>query len=511
MQRLGARERFSTPSTWAAGGRRPVPTHAPGVCSVVGAALLVLAGAGWGGSSEWFGPDTPLGPTRIGSVPSHLVSLTGLGLLVLGWLGTGVLVAAGRVSTRGVVFIAGATGIPLLIGPPLFSSDALTYVGIGELVDRGGNAYTQGWGATGRSDYVGRLPEFWRDTPSPYSPLSLRLVQLVARVSGGDLDRGALILRSVAVLAVVVTGVLVVRSARRVGASPAGPLWLAVANPVVLLGGVSGAHLDVLVAPLLVIAFLLLDDLQPLLAGLALGLAAQVKATAFVAVAVVAAWSVVRERDRPRLVGLTACAVAVAVFVAVTELCRLGWGWTATLGVPGSSNNSQTPIDALSDLAHRAGLGAHHGPVSMSGANRTTEYVALTVAAVGCLALVCSRQLRAAGAAGWALVLVSVLSGAVWFWYLIPALGLLARGPAERGRRWTWAGLAGVCVLTLIGLTPSGAPAASLQTPVGDVVYLVGYALVAGVVTVGFRQDRAGYGQGPMSGVVGQALVRDEV
>lgn len=480
------------PLTTAHGGPgRWQATAGPVAVSVCGAALLAAAGAGWGGSPQCFGPDTVLGPTRIPVAVSHLVTLAGLALVLIAWVGTGALVATGRVSARGVGLLAGATSIPLVLGPPLFSSDALTYVAVGDLVDRGGNAYADGWGATGRTDYVGRIPDFWRSTPSPYSPLFLRLLQAVARLTGGNLDAGALVLRLVAVVAVALTAILVVRSARRAGRSSAGALWLGIANPVVLLGGVSGAHLDALVAPLLVVAFLLLADARALPAGVALGLAGQVKVTAFVAVAVVAAWAVLRERGPARRAGLVAVAVAVVVFVALSEICSLGWGWTTTLGIPGTSNNSQTAIDAISDLGYRVGLIGHSGPVPLSGATRPTELVALALAAIGCLVLVTARQLDSAEAAGWALVLVSMLSGAVWFWYLVPAVALIAGAPDRPGRIWRWSGLAALGALLLVGLTPSGAPAASLQTVVGDGAYLSGYVVVVALLAYGFIRGRA--------------------
>jgi len=474
---------------------RPRLVAALAVLSAVGTTAVVLAGSGWGGSPSWFGSDTPLGVSRVAPRTSHLVSLGGLALVVAGWLGTGLLLRFGA-TARQVLAVATAAALPLLVGPPLFSSDALTYVAIGEVLQGGGDPYRDGWGVTGRTDYVGRIPQFWRDTPSPYSPLSLRALQLVARATGGDLDRGVLILRVLAVVAVGATAVLLARAARRAAVPRAPAMWLAVANPVVLFGGVSGAHLDVLLAPLLLGALMSLAARRPVVAGLLLGLAAQVKITALVAVAVVLAWAVLRHRRGPRArEGVAAAAVAAAVFGGLGVVCRLGWGWASTLGVPGTANDSQTPIDAVSDLAFRAGLVHHSGSVSFSGASRKVELVALVLAALGCLAVVLVRQLPRTEAAGWALVVVSLLSGAFWFWYVLPALALVAASPPRRGEVWRRVGLALVGLAGLVGLRPGGAPARSLQGVMGDVTFLAAFAVAVAVVVVGFvrgrREDRA--------------------
>lgn len=485
-------------TSWSAdrSGRAAPPGHrgATAVLAAVnlaGALLLVLAGVGWGTTDPPRRYDTVLGVTRIDPTVSHLVSLAGLALVVLTWLGLGWAVRAGRVASAGVLATTAAGAVPLLAGPPLFSSDVWNYVAVGQLVDTGGDPYRQGWAAVARPEYLGRLSEFWRTTPSPYSPLALRLFQLVARVSGGDLDTGTLLLRAVALVAVAASVVLLVRLARATGARPAPALWLSVASPVVLLGGVSAVHIDVLVLPLVLAAAWWVMRRHPVLAGVAAGTAAQLKVTSLVVVAVVLAWAVLRERSpRRRAEAAATAAVAGGVFAVLTAVCGLGSGWLRSLDVPGRSDNSQTPIDALADLAHRAGLLARHGSVAVSGAPRWLETVALVVAAVLCLLVVADRRLGLAEAAGWAFTVVALLSGATWSWYLVVPVGLVAAAAPGRGRPARWGSLVVLVLLTTVGITPAGAPAASLQSVVGDVFYLVGYAVAAGLFVAGSIRTR---------------------
>lgn len=457
-----------------------------------GAAGLALAGSGWGGSPRWFGPDTPLGVTRVRPGLSHLASSLGLLCLVLGWLVVGALVRAGRVGVRSVAAVALAGAVPLALGPPLFSSDARSYVAVGELVDSGGDPYTQGWGALGRPDYVGQAANFWKDTPSPYSPGALRLLQAVARLAGGNLDRGAVVLRVLAVAALLVLGVLVVHLSRRIGGSPAAALWLAVANPVVLIGGVSGAHLDVLVAPLALAAAGLLVARRPVLAGVSLGLAAQLKVTALVILAMAVAWAVFRDRTgAARRSAVVAVIAAMASFVLVSLLCGLGWGWLSSLGVPGQANTSATPIDAVADLAYHAGLGSRVGIQSVSGASPGLQAVALAVAAVLCLTVVVAlRQLGPIEAAGWAVLVVLLLAGALWSWYLIVPLALIAVTASRRSLSWSWPGLVVVGSALFFGARPGGSPSPAVLRGTADLEFLLAYGLGGALIVVGFVRDR---------------------
>lgn len=94
--------------------------------SAARAVLLAAAGSAWGGTASWFGPAAVLSPTRVSAQLSRAVSTVGAGLVVLDWLGTGLVARRGSVGLRAVIGVAGAAALPLLVAPPLFSGDART-------------------------------------------------------------------------------------------------------------------------------------------------------------------------------------------------------------------------------------------------------------------------------------------------------------------------------------------------------------------------------------------------
>lgn len=284
---------------------------------------------------------------------------------------------------------------------------------IGELLERGGDPYTQGWGASGRADYIGQISPFWRDTPSTHSPLALRLLQLVAHVTGGDLRVGALLFRALAVVGLIVTGALVVRVAGQVGLDRAGAVWVGVANPVVPFGAATGAHLDALVAPLVLAAVVSVAAGRSLMAGVMLGLATQLKVTSVVVLAVVVAWSVLNQRSRVHVRTAVSTTIATVVtFVGGQSRVRarvgLGGGargaWAFQLqlhtdrrhlgpGPPGRPRWTGRHGSDLRGAAVARGGGARPGSSPVPGCGHT-------------------GRISLAEAAGWSLVAVTVLSSA---------------------------------------------------------------------------------------------------
>lgn len=476
-------------------GTRPRTAAAATVAlSGLGGAALALAGSGWGSSRpSWLGAsDTPLGVTRVGPGLSHAVTVSGLVAVVSAWLAVGLLLAGRRAGARAVLGVLLAGSLPLLAGPPLFSTDARTYVAIGHLVDAGGDPYRQGWGAAALPAYAGRAGATWQHQPSPYSPLALRTLQGVAHLAGGDLDRGALLLRGLVVLALAASAVLLVRLARGTGVPVAGALWLGVANPVVLLGAVSGVHLDALVTPLLLAAVLLLRTGHPVWTGVVVAGAAQLKVTAVVLAAVVAAWAVLRSRTaRSTRAAVLVTVSTGAAFAAVSRVCGLGWGWARHLDVPSLAHSAATPVDAVWDLLARAGLVRHVGAEVTSGAPSSVRLAAVVLAGALCVALVVSAPPSdVAATAGWALVTVTLLSGAYWSWYLVPAVALVATARPGPGRDLTHGGMVLLCVAGLLPLAPSVHVQTALSPAFYDVGNLAVDLLALAVVVRGLRAGR---------------------
>ena len=471
-----------------------IPTVRTGACVALG-----LLGSCLGAASAFVGGNgrrvpwpaaglRDLWPAH-GDAAAQLVGVLGIALVVVTWLALGVGVLRRRVSLRGVLGFAAAATVPLALAPPLFSEDAWTYVAIGQLVDRGFDPYRVGWGVLGRGDYTANLSVFWRDSPSPYSPGALRLLQGVAHAVGGSLGGGVVVLRllTLAALAVCVPLLVTLTAARLVPRAPV--VWLVMANPLLIVTFVSALHLDVLVLPLLLAALVAQQRRHDVLAVLAASLAGQVKVTALVVAGFVVAARLLTDRDgepRDRRVRAAAglAALAAAVFVGVNLLCGLGFGWVSALGIPGRANNVLTPLDAATDLVSVVGIGP--GPLPgqvVSTAPGWLTVLGLSIGAVATVLLALRvERLGVARGAAYSLILLTLLNGAVWSWYFCVPFVLLALFGSRREQLV----VVGLSTLLVFSIRPDGASgggggfrAAALA---GDVFFLAVYAVAARVV-----------------------------
>ncbi len=462
----------------------------------LGSLAVALAGAGIKSAHDprtfWFFGDTPLGTSRHLGV-SRPLSLGGLLLLAAGWLGLGLCAWRRGTSRRTVLLFAALVALPLAVAPPLFSDDVFSYVAQGQLIRAGFDPYTHGWAALGQPGIGRTAADFWQSTPTPYSPGFLRLAQLVAWTSGGSAYAGGLVLRVVAVLALAACAALLLRllAARPDQQVPA--LWLAIANPLVLTGAVSGAHIDVLIAVALLGALVLHRSGRGYLALGLVGVAGQVKVTALLAALALAADLALRERGRLHqlLVWARGGLVAAASFAGLSLVAGLGWGWLHALSVPGLADTSATPLDAASDLVARVSstTRASNQNQAVNGAPGWVTTLGLLVGLAVCLALALRvRQLGPARAVGLSVLAVLLLGGAFWPWYLIVPLVLLAVA-GERTDRLMGAALS---LVLLFADGPGGLPNANTHTVAADVWYLGWYAGAVALLVVGRRWGRTG-------------------
>jgi hypothetical protein len=357
--------------------------------------------------------------------------------LLLGLLGSVVVVVAGpwgllgvpllvvawwrlrAASVRAVLAAAGLWSVPLLVAPPLFSRDAYAYAAQAHLVVRGLDPYTHG-PADAAGPLSAEVDPVWLHTRSPYGPVFLRLAALVQ--PGEHPYAAVLLLRLLAVVGVALLawGVL------RLG----GSVWLAVANPLVLLHAVGGAHNDALMAGLLV-AGVALAPVSLAAAAALVTIGALVKLPAVIGLAFL---PFLGRAPRVRAV-LVVGGSAAATALLLTLVSGLGWGWVHTLNA-GEARRSLLSVST--------GLGVLIRSVPVGHA------VGLALAA-GCCAWLLWRD-RSVRGLGLALLAVAVLGPVVQPWYLLWGLPLLAVAAGPRLRT----GLAVASAVTCLLVLPTG-------------------------------------------------------
>lgn len=357
-----------------------------------------------------------------GTVPANqavVLSATGIALLTLAWL---VARPQGGSGPRpGLLFAVWV--VPLLVLPPVLSTDAGSYADLGWMVAHGSNPYDVGLGTTGSPFAYGRA---WRGTTSVYPPLSLALFGAVVHLSGAHWYWSVVALRALPQAGAVLLLWAVPRLARAQHLPASTAVWFAVLNPITLVHGVAGSHVDLLMAGLVVTGLAVARTTRGgWVAGAVLvGLAASIKQPALLAVPAVAGlWLLGRAWSWWRSVAVHAggAGIALGTFWLTGPLTGLGHGWVTGTGNPA---RSATP---------------------------TLAYVVSSVTGWSSATLTTGLQVTAAVIAGWALlrwwrsdplrfVGIAAMAWALGFgtfreWYLVLPLALvgLARPGLARG------------------------------------------------------------------------------
>ncbi|MEU4472966.1 polyprenol phosphomannose-dependent alpha 1,6 mannosyltransferase MptB [Micromonospora sp. NPDC023888] len=331
---------------------------------LAGAALLAVA-AHLGGAL----PDAPLGATpesiwRAPGGPATLVCwLVGTVLLVGAWWS----LRGGAPSTRWAYVTAGLWALPLLVAPPLGSRDVYSYACQGWTYAHGVDPYAVPVAAAG-CPWLDAVAPIWRDTPAPYGPVFVLLAALAVTLGGG-LTGTIVALRLCAVAGLLLAAFCLPGLARAAGVPARRATWLALAGPLVGVHLVAGAHNDAVMLGLL-LAGLLIVVRRPgrpsalLVAGVLLGLAVTVKASAVV-VLPFAALAAVRGRPTVRALlrdgGWLAGGVLAALLVT-SALSGLGLGWVGGLTRSGDSEQWTSPPTAVGFVVDYAGALAGRDP-----------------------------------------------------------------------------------------------------------------------------------------------------
>ena len=353
---------------------------------LIGAVLLAVSAQFGGVLPRWQAAVTPVSIWQGEHGPLILSCwLLGTALLAGAWWAA----RDGVPSTRWAYVTVGLWLLPLLAVPPLGSRDVYSYACQGAVLRAGGNPYTTGVRELG-CPWLASVSPTWQDSPAPYGPVFVLLAGLAVAV-GGTLAGTLAMLRLYALLGVGLTALCLPALARRCGVPPQRALWLLLGCPIVAVHLVSGAHNDALMVGL-VAAGLLVAVARPgrplplFAAGVLLGLAVGVKATAGVVVpfAMLAALAgPYRTRTLLRDGAPVAAGAAFAV-LAVTGASGLGWGWVDGLARSGDSVQWTSPSTAFGLTVDYAGrlFGARPGrrtggPAGRVGCARRTPGRAL--------------------------------------------------------------------------------------------------------------------------------------
>ena len=203
-------------------------------------------------------PFLPFDGTRPFTAVAFVVGAAALGVA---WLGLISRVersqAPGRDRMRVVVATAFLWFVPVMLGPPLLSSDIYSYAAEGDMVTKGHDPTSQGMYMLQFGEYISHTDKVWRTLPggNPYGPVQMGIAAGAVEVTGHTFVLTIWLLRFIALGAVLLSIWAIADIARRHGVSPPVAVAIGIANPIVVLHLVGGAHNDAILMALLCAGF----------------------------------------------------------------------------------------------------------------------------------------------------------------------------------------------------------------------------------------------------------------
>ncbi|MCW2524529.1 MAG: hypothetical protein JWO63_2864 [Frankiales bacterium] len=403
----------------------------------------------------------------------------GLTLLILAWLVLGRLLLTG--STSGTTAIGRPVidpavlrrtlirwMLPLLVSMPLASMDMYSYAAQAQLARLGRDPYTF-TPADLPGKFLDNVAWKWVDTPSPYGPLWVTVSRWVATLTGNHALITVFALRLIPFAAIVVIAYLLPGLARRFGKRGDLALWIAIANPLVLVHGVGGGHNDAVMVAFMIAGLAVVlrpnADWRHLVLGAALmALAAAVKAPGAVGVAFVVPIYLYGKSDHQPLTlrpldWLRQCAIAAAaavpVFALITWMVGYGNGWTKQLS-PNIPVINFMSLPTMAAVVYRLATGQPNAGSLVEHTVRLCRSIG-TIISVCLLVFLWLRSTRGNALRLFALSMLTVvlLSPAVQPWYFTWALTLAALFLVAP-KQLSWLAAASVALTLLIRPMGSG-------------------------------------------------------
>ncbi|OYO23956.1 hypothetical protein CGZ93_05475 [Enemella dayhoffiae] len=143
--------------------------------------------------------------------------------------------------------------LPILLSPPIFSTDAFLYADQGWLIHLGLDPYQSPLAGSG-GPFAVNVHHVWRGTTAIYPPLALFVQYLVVVATGFQGYLSVIAMRIPALLGVAVIAIFVPKVARLLGADVETAKWFAVINPLLIIHFVGGMHNDTWMVSLVLVA-----------------------------------------------------------------------------------------------------------------------------------------------------------------------------------------------------------------------------------------------------------------
>ncbi|MHA6630118.1 polyprenol phosphomannose-dependent alpha 1,6 mannosyltransferase MptB [Pseudonocardia sichuanensis] len=463
------------------------PPRGPLLLGLAASLLMVVGGFGAGGVlvHDPLLSNSPLGFWRYGH-GRELAAFTvyaGVALMVWAWVRLGRDVLAHRIGGRAVLTVACVWTAPMLVSPPLFTRDVYSYLAQGGLPLAGFDPYAVGPEAM-PGLFADNVHYFWQDTPAPYGPLFILIAKFVAWLTGDAMILGVILMRLALLPGLLLLIWALPELTRRLGGRVPVALWVAVANPLMVIHLVGGGHND-----LLVVGLLAAGSLVALrgghIGGIAMVTAAMaVKASAAVALPfLVLVWAAhLAGSQRVRIAKATAAGVGVflVVFAACTVAAGVGLGWLPALSAPSMIVNWMSIPTAVGQFTHTLVANLVNVPMQpFINVARALGGLLLAYIAVTQWWAARDGGPDAVRRAGIVLLAVAVLSPATLPWYVSWGMALLAAAA------WT---VRGLTVTVFLSVMLTIAYYSHGEDALYDGPYLLTWALVAVLAAVSLRR-----------------------
>jgi uncharacterized membrane protein len=339
-----------------------------------------------------------------------------IALLVMSGAYAGLLALHRRIgpagfSKRSALVVIGALHVIVFAGPILISTDVFSYIAYARIgVEHGLNPYVQGPAAIVHDPVYSYVGHDWRHVATAYGPLYTLLSYPLAPLG----VRGALWgMKIEALLASAGTLTLTWRVARARGLDPVFAILVIGANPLYVIYGLGGAHNDLIMLLVMMLAVSLTlerPSSRREAAGAAAAIAgALVKAT----VAVLLPFMVLSRRRLAPIVG-AAAALALGALIGYVAFGVHGLDVVAALNRDAAFVSTDSFATEIAHLFGKPGV----FPV---------DHVLLKAALVGIVVHLMWRTWRGydwIAASGWTLLAISVTSTWLLAWYILWPLPL---------------------------------------------------------------------------------------